>query len=226
MEQAPPREHPALVEELARLEGRQASQLPTLLALVRMAREGRHVRLPLLERPMPLICDEWAKPELGSGCVKITPAHDPNDYDVWTRHQHEIDRINILNGDGTLNANAGPYEGLDRFVARERVVADLQASDLLEAKEARDIEIGHSDRSKTPIEPYLSRQWFVRMGDVEGGIFCGRGTPNAFAAPGLAQAAMDAAQGDWRSPTGRRRQLPSRSGALRQYVSAVVGRET
>jgi valyl-tRNA synthetase len=203
LEQAPPREHPALVEELARLEGRQASQLPTLLALVRMAREGRHVRLPLLERPMPLICDEWAKPELGSGCVKITPAHDPNDYDVWTRHQHEIDRINILNGDGTLNANAGPYEGLDRFVARERVVADLEASDLLEAKEARDIEIGHSDRSKTPIEPYLSRQWFVRMGDVEGGIICGRGTPNAFAAPGLAQAAMDAAKGGRRSPTGR-----------------------
>ena len=103
---------------------------------------------------MPLICDEWAKPELGSGCVKITPAHDPNDYDVWTRHQHRIDRINILNEDGTLNANAGPYAGLDRFEARERVVADLQAADLLEAREARDIEIGHSDRSKTPIEPY------------------------------------------------------------------------
>jgi valyl-tRNA synthetase len=203
LQQAPPREHSALAEELARLQERQTSQLPTLLALVRMAREGRHVRLPLLERPMPLICDEWAKPELGSGCVKITPAHDPNDYDVWTRHQHEIDRINILNEDGTLNANAGLYEGLDRFVARERVVADLEASDLLEAKEARDIEIGHSDRSKTSIEPYLSRQWFVRMGDVEGGIICGRGTPNAFAAPGLAQAAMDAAKGGRRSPTGR-----------------------
>ena len=203
LQQAPPREHPTLAEELARLQERQTSQLPTLLALARMAREGRQVRLPLLERPMPLICDEWAKPELGSGCVKITPAHDPNDYDVWTRHQHEIDRINILNEDGTLNANAGPYTGLDRFVARERVVADLQASDLLEAMEARDIEIGHSDRSKTPIEPYLSRQWFVRMGDVDGGIVCGRGTPNAFTAPGLAQAAMDAAQGDWRSPTGR-----------------------
>ena len=211
LEQAPPRDQAALAEEVARLEERQASHLPTLLALVRMAREGRQVRLPLLDRPIPLICDEWVKPELGSGCVKITPAHDPNDYDVWTRHQDEIDRINILNEDGTLNANAGPYGGLDRFVARERVTADLQARDLLEAREARDIEIGHSDRSKTPIEPYLSRQWFVKMGDVDGGIVCGRGTPNAFAAPGLAQAAMDAAQslppartgGDWRSPTGR-----------------------
>ena len=203
LEQAPPREHPALTAELARLEERQASQLPTLLALARMAREGRQVRLPLLDRLTPLICDEWAKPELGSGCVKITPAHDPNDYEVWTRHRHQIDRVNILNEDGTLNANAGPYEGLDRFAARERVVADLEASNLLEAREERDIEIGHSDRSKTPIEPYLSRQWFVKMGDVDDGIVCGRGTPNAFAAPGLAQAAMDAAEGSWRSPSGR-----------------------
>ena len=203
LEKAPPREHAALEAELARLRERQDSQLPTLLSLARMAREGRQVRLPLLDRPMPLICDEWAKPELGSGCVKITPAHDPNDYDVWTRHQHRIDRINILNEDGTLNANAGPYEGLDRFAARERVAADLEAVGLLEAREARDIEIGHSDRSKTPIEPYLSRQWFVRMGDVDGGIVCGRGTSKAFTAPGLAQAAMDAAQGAWRSPTGR-----------------------
>ena len=152
---------------------------------------------------MPLILDTWAKPELGSGCVKITPAHDPNDYDVWTRHQDEIDRINILNEDGTLNANVGPYAGLDRFVARERVVQDLEAQGLLEGKEARDIEVGHSDRSKTVIEPYLSQQWFVRMGDAPGGIVCGRGTPHEFVAPGLAQAAIDAAQGGWRSATGR-----------------------
>ena len=152
---------------------------------------------------MPLICDEWAKPQLGSGCVKITPAHDPNDYAVWTRHQQEIDSINILNEDGTLNANAGPYAGLDRFVARQRVVEDLRTQDLLEAMEERAIEVGHSDRSKTPIEPYLSKQWFVKMGDIEGGVVCGRGTTNEFVAPGLAQAAMDAAQGTWRSPTGR-----------------------
>ena len=104
--------------------------------------------LPLLDRPIPLICDAWAKPELGSGCVKITPAHDPNDYNVWTRHQEEIERINILNEDGTLNANAGPYAGLDRFVARQKVVEDLQARGLLEAKEERELW-----RSATPIAP-------------------------------------------------------------------------
>jgi valyl-tRNA synthetase len=109
---APTRERAALEEELARLESRRETHLPTLLTLVEMARDGRKIRLPLLNRVMPLICDEWAKPQLGSGCVKITPAHDPNDYAVWTRHQQEIDSINILNEDGTLNANAGPYAGL------------------------------------------------------------------------------------------------------------------
>ncbi len=200
---APSRDREALTQEVERLESRRDTHLPTLLKFAEMARHGRQVMLPLLNRPMPLILDDWAKPELGSGCVKITPAHDPNDDDVWTRHQDEIDRINILNEDGSLNANAGPYAGLDRFEARQKVVEDLQAQDLLESMEAREVEIGHSDRSKTPIEPYLSKQWFVRMGDAEGGIVCGRGTPNEFIAPGLAQAAIDAAQGEWRSPSGR-----------------------
>ena len=202
--QAPGRERDALAAELARLQERRTTHLPTLIKLAEMACSGRQVMLPLLDRPMPLICDTWAKPELGSGCVKITPAHDPNDYEVWTRHQDEIERINILNEDGTLNANAGPYAGLDRFVARQQVVEDLQARELLESMEAREIELGHSDRSKTPIEPYLSKQWFVYMADVDGGVICGRGTPNEFTAPGLAQAAIEAAQGTWRSPTGRR----------------------
>ncbi|MEE8301252.1 MAG: valine--tRNA ligase, partial [Candidatus Tectomicrobia bacterium] len=201
--QAAARDREALAQELERLESRRMTHLPTLLKLVEMARDGRQILLPLLDRPLPLICDTWAKPELGSGCVKITPAHDPNDYEVWTRHQDEIDRINILNEDGSLNESAGPYAGLDRFDARQRVAEDLRAQDLLEAVEEREVEIGHSDRSKTPIEPYLSKQWFVKMGDVEGGVVCGRGTPHAFVAPGLAQAAIDAAQGDWRSPTGR-----------------------
>ncbi|MBM3225127.1 MAG: class I tRNA ligase family protein, partial [Candidatus Tectomicrobia bacterium] len=197
------RERVALEEERARLEQRRATHLPTLLKLVEMARNGRQIRLPLLNRVVPLICDDWAKPELGSGCVKITPAHDPNDYAVWTRHQQAIDCINILNEDGTLNANAGPYAGLDRFIARQHVVADLRTQDLLDAMEERAIELGHSDRSKTPIEPYLSQQWFVHMGDVEGGVVCGRGTATEFRAPGLAQAAMDAASGAWRSASGR-----------------------
>jgi valyl-tRNA synthetase len=203
LSRAAARERDALTADVERLEKRRQTHLPALLKFAEMARDGRQVRLPLLDRTMPLITDTWAKPELGSGCVKITPAHDPNDYDVWTRHQDEIERINILNEDGTLNAHAGPYAGLDRFVARDNVVADLEAQGLLDGKEARDIEVGHSDRSKTVIEPYLSKQWFVHMGDVPGGVVCGRGTSHAFVAPGLAQAAIDAAQGEWRSPTGR-----------------------
>ncbi len=204
LEQAPAREREALTEELQRLQSRRTTHLPTLLRLTEMARAGRKVLLPLLNRSLPLICDTWAKPELGSGCVKITPAHDPNDYEVWTRHQEEMDLINILNEDGSLNVNAGPYAGLDRFAARHKVVEDLQAQSLLETMEEREVEIGHSDRSKTPIEPYLSQQWFVKMGDMPGGIICGRGMPNEFVAPGLAQAAIDAAQGNWRSPTDRK----------------------
>jgi valyl-tRNA synthetase len=204
LEQAPARDRAALEEELARLEQRRETHLPTLRTLAAMAHDGRKIVLPLLDRVIPLICDPWAKPELGSGCVKITPAHDPNDYEVWTRHQDDIGRINILNEDGTLNSNAGLYANLDRFVARQRVAEDLRRRDLLDGMEERAVEIGHSDRSKTPIEPYLSQQWFVRMGDVDGGIVCGRGTRNEFHAPGLAQAAMDAVQGEWRSPTGRK----------------------
>ncbi len=192
--QATDKERPALEATLAALRDRQATVLPGLLTLCAMARAGRKVLLPLLDRTMPLIADEWAKPSLGSGCVKITPAHDPNDYDVWRRQAGAIDILNILNPDGTLNAVAGPYQGLDRFVARDRVVADLQAQGLLAAIEDRDIDIGHSDRSKTPVEPYLSDQWFVNMGDVPGGIPMGAGTDKPFRAAGLVQAAIDAAE--------------------------------
>jgi valyl-tRNA synthetase len=188
---ASPRDREAIEARIAELEERQREVLPLLLRLRDMAREGRKVMLPLVNRPIPLILDEWAKPELGTGSVKITPAHDYNDYDVWQRHKEEIEIINILNPDGTLNENAGPYCGLDRYEARERVVADLERLGLMGAIEERMIEIGHSDRSKTPIEPYLSDQWFVYMGDVPGGIEMGRGTERAFRAPGLVQAAID-----------------------------------
>ncbi|MEE8410669.1 MAG: valine--tRNA ligase, partial [Myxococcota bacterium] len=193
--------------ELERLEERKKTHLPGLELLVSMAKDGRKVMLPLQEREMPLILDEWAKPELGSGCIKITPAHDPNDYDVWRRHLDKIDRIdiiNILRRDGTLNTNAGAYANMDRFAARDQVIADLKAKDLLEAVEDREVEIGHSDRSKTPIEPYLSKQWFVRMGDVDGGVTCARGTTVEFKTPGLAQAAINAVSPDWQSPSGLR----------------------
>ena len=198
------KERDELEREIERLEARKTAVLPHLLELREMAARWMSALLPLVGRPIPLILDEWADPGLGTGCVKITPGHDPNDYAVWVRHKDKIGILNILNPNGTLNANAGPYAGLDRFEARKRVVADLAAAGLLGEVEDREIEIGHSDRSKTPIEPYISDQWFVRMGDIPGGIVCGAGTPNEFRAAGLAQVAIDAASREFSSPSGRR----------------------
>jgi valyl-tRNA synthetase len=141
---------------------------------------GKRVTVPLAGREIPIIADgQLADPTLGTGCVKVTPAHDPNDYACWQRHP-EIGMINILNPDGTINANGGTYAGLDRYKAREAVVKAMEELGLYEGKEERVIPLKYSDRSKSPIEPYLSDQWFVRMGDRDDGK------------PGLAQMAMDA----------------------------------
>ncbi|MFM8539163.1 MAG: class I tRNA ligase family protein, partial [Planctomycetaceae bacterium] len=161
---APAKEQAALDAALDDLAERRRDLLPVLETLAAMARDGRQVRLPLLGRGIPLVADEWAKPEMGSGCVKITPAHDPNDYDVGRRRA--LAMINILNPDGTLNTAAGPYVGLTIRKARERVVADLEAAGQLERVEDRVIDLAHSDRSKTPIEPYLADQWFIRMEEL------------------------------------------------------------
>jgi len=158
------KELPAIDAALEDLAARRRDLLPGLEKLAAMARAGRQVRLPLLGRAIPLVADEWAKPELGSGCVKITPAHDPNDYDVGRRQS--LPMVNILNPDGTLNAEAGPYAGLTIKKARTQVVADLEAAGQLERVEDRLIELAHSDRSKTPIEPYLADQWFIRMAEL------------------------------------------------------------
>ncbi|MFM7107192.1 MAG: class I tRNA ligase family protein [Planctomycetaceae bacterium] len=160
----PAKEQAAIDSELENLAARRRDLLPHLLTLAAMAKAGRQVRLPLLGRAIPLVADEWAKPEMGSGCVKITPAHDPNDYDVGRRRS--LPMINILNPDGTLNAEAGPYAGLTIKKAREKVVADLEAAGKLEQVEDRVIDLAHSDRSKTPIEPYLADQWFIRMDEL------------------------------------------------------------
>ena len=146
------------LEELAR---RRESMLPQLIALRDMALEGRTVRLPLVDREIPLVADAWAKPEMGTGCVKITPAHDPNDYEVGLRVG--LPMINVLNPDGTMNAEAGRYEGMAIAEARKAVVGDLDQLGLLGDVEDREIELPHSDRSKTPIEPLLADQWFVKM---------------------------------------------------------------
>ena len=128
---------------------------------------GKFVRLPLTDRLIPIIADDiLVDMAFGSGVVKVTPAHDPNDYAVWQRHQgkpDQIDILNILNPDGTINDNGGPYKGLKREAARKKMVEDLTAQGLLEKEEPHEAQVGHSDRSKTPVEPYLSDQWFVKM---------------------------------------------------------------
>ncbi|QVL34328.1 valine--tRNA ligase [Telmatocola sphagniphila] len=142
---------------------------------------GKRVSLPhSLGRTIPIIADGLlADPTLGTGCVKVTPAHDPNDYACWQRNP-QIEIINILNPDGTINANGGNYAGQDRFKVREAIVKEMEELGFFEGREDRTIPLKFSDRSKTPIEPYLSDQWFVKMADREDGK------------PGLAQMALDA----------------------------------
>jgi valyl-tRNA synthetase len=128
---------------------------------------GKQVKLPLTDRLIPIIADDiLVDPKFGTGVVKVTPAHDPNDYAVWQRHQgkaDQIDLINILNPTGTINENGGPYNGMKRDAARKKVVDDLTALGLLVKEEPYETQVGHSDRSKTPVEPYLSDQWVVKM---------------------------------------------------------------
>jgi len=127
---------------------------------------GRNVTLPLMERPIPIVADWSVQPEFGTGAVKITPGHDFDDYERGRRCNLPI--LNILNEDGTLNDAAGKYAGLDRFEARKRVVADLDALGLLEKVEDHDLRLPLSDRSKSPVEPLLSEQWFVKMEPLAG----------------------------------------------------------
>jgi len=126
---------------------------------------GQHVRIPVNGRIVPIVADALlADKTLGTGCVKVTPAHDPNDYACWTRNKEKMgEPINILNPDGTLNENGGPWQGLDRLIARDAVVAEMEKLGHFENVEDRKIPLKHSDRSKTPVEPYLSEQWFVKM---------------------------------------------------------------
>ncbi len=167
---APAKEKPDLQTQLDEVERRRREMLPRLETLRDMARRGVMLTLPLANRPIPLIADEWAKPELGSGCVKITPAHDENDYAVWQRHL-EIGAWNIMEPDGTLNATVPEkYRGLKMATtARDAVVSDMEREGLHNPEtdcEDRIIDLAHSDRSKTPIEPYLADQWFVKMDEL------------------------------------------------------------
>jgi valyl-tRNA synthetase len=156
-----PAEKPAIEEQIKALDERKAEMLPKLEQLRDMANDGRMIMLPLMDREIPLVTDTWAKPELGSGCVKITPAHDPNDYEVAKRC--DLPMISIMNLKGKLNVEAGKYEGLYMKQGRKQVVEDLEQLGLLDKVEDREIELPISDRSKQPIEPMLADQWFVRM---------------------------------------------------------------
>ncbi|MEN9218422.1 MAG: valine--tRNA ligase [Gloeomargarita sp. DG_2_bins_126] len=122
---------------------------------------GKKVILPLLERVIPVIGDGWVDPEFGTGCVKVTPAHDPNDFAIGQRHH--LPMINILNPDGSLNENAGEFAGQDRFVARQNIVKALAAQGYLIKVESYRHTVPYSDRGKVLIEPLLSTQWFVKI---------------------------------------------------------------
>jgi len=122
---------------------------------------GQKVILPLIQREIPIIADEWVDPTFGTGCVKVTPAHDPNDFAIGQRHHLPL--LNILNPDGTLNENAGEFQGQDRFMARRNVVQALEAQGYLVKVEPHRHTVPYSDRGKVPIEPLLSTQWFVKI---------------------------------------------------------------
>lgn len=122
---------------------------------------GKNVILPLMNRPIRVIADEYVSMEFGTGLVKVTPAHDPNDYQMGKRHN--LEEINVMTPDGKINENGGKYAGLDRYEARKRVVADLEEQGLLDKVEPYKNAVGHCYRCHTVVEPYISLQWFVKM---------------------------------------------------------------
>ena len=125
---------------------------------------GKTAIIPMVNREVPIIADEYVDPEFGTGCLKITPAHDPNDYELGLKHNLEI--IDMLNPDGTVAYGIGFYEGKDRFEARKMIVPDLEKAGLLVKVEDMDNKVGYSERTDAVIEPRLSLQWFLRMDEL------------------------------------------------------------
>ncbi|MFP8782148.1 valine--tRNA ligase [Planococcus plakortidis] len=122
---------------------------------------GKKVILPIIGREIEIVADDYVDREFGSGAVKITPAHDPNDFEIGNRHN--LERVLIMHEDGSMNENAGKYEGMDRFECRKAIIKDLQDMDVLFKIEEHLHSVGHSERSGAVVEPYLSTQWFVGM---------------------------------------------------------------
>lgn len=138
---------------------------------------GKNVILPIIGRVIPILTDDHADMEKGTGVVKITPAHDPNDFEVAMRH--DLPMINMMNNDGTINENGGKYEGLDRFDARKQIVADLKdLGQLVDVKPIRH-EVGHSERTGVVVEPRLSTQWFVKMDELAKNAIANQSTDDA-----------------------------------------------
>ena len=126
---------------------------------------GKMIELPLINREIPIVADEYVDAEFGTGAVKVTPAHDPNDYQIGERHN--LPQILVMNDDATMNANAGAdFEGLDRFKAREKVIEDFENLGLLEKIDDYEISLPTCERCKTIVEPILSEQWFVKMDEM------------------------------------------------------------
>lgn len=123
-----------------------------------------HVLLPILNKPLPVIFDKYVDKDFGTGALKITPAHDPNDFEIGDKHH--LERIKVIDEDGNMNELAGPYKGMDRFECREAILEDLKKAGLLEKVEPYSHAVGHCYRCKTMIEPILSKQWFVRVGPL------------------------------------------------------------
>ncbi|WP_226036517.1 valine--tRNA ligase [Aquibacillus saliphilus] len=122
---------------------------------------GKKVILPIIGREIEIVADDYVDMEFGSGAVKITPAHDPNDFEIGNRHN--LERVLVMNEDGSMNNNAGKYQGMDRFECRTQIVKDLQDEGVLFKIEEHMHSVGHSERSGAVVEPYLSTQWFVNM---------------------------------------------------------------
>ena len=122
---------------------------------------GQMIVLPIVNREIPIIADEYVEKDFGSGAVKITPAHDPNDFEVGERHS--LPQIIVMDETGTMNEEAGPYKGMDRFDCRKQIVSDLQEQGVCMMIEDHVHQVGHSERSGAVVEPYLSTQWFVKM---------------------------------------------------------------
>ena len=122
---------------------------------------GRKLRLPLLNREIPIVLDEWVSRDFGTGAVKVTPAHDPNDFALGERHG--LQSINVMDDRGVINENGGAYAGLDRYAARKKIVQDLEERELLAGIKDHVNNVGHCDRCKTVVEPRHSTQWFIRI---------------------------------------------------------------